>query len=150
MLACRYARPVRRENIPREASVPVVLYFITLSLPHLRNSPILRHLSLWPLFHTKPVYWERGEEIGPLTHRKRTTQRQPFVFWHSGRRANWQARPAPWPGAFLTVTFLWNVGAPCWGVYWGSKWPVSSNPSYLPPRPFSSTPWTPSQQFFGS
>lgn len=47
------------------------------------------------------------------------------------------------------VSFLCNVGAPCWGAYWDSTWPVSSNLSSLPLRPFSSTPWTPSQQFFG-
>lgn len=65
-------------------------------------------------------------------------------------RTGSQAGPAPWPWAFLIVSLLWNVGVSCWGNYWRSKWPVSSNPSYLPPRLFSNTPWTPSQQFFGS
>lgn len=39
----------------------------------------------------------------------------------------------------LAASLLWNVGSPCWGAYWGSKWPVSSNPndSNLPFSPLS-------------
>lgn len=89
------------------------------------------------------------QEIAPLMHKKRTTPCQPCASWHPEMRTGSKARPVPCPWAFLVVSFLCNVGAPCWGAYWDSTWPVSSNPSSLPLRPFSSTPWTPSQQFFG-
>lgn len=79
MLPCKHAGPFPRANTPQEVTVPVALYFITLSLPHLHRSLIRRLLNLWPLFHTKPVYWGQGEETPPTTQRKRKARCQLWI-----------------------------------------------------------------------